>query len=97
MKQADSMIADPKPPNTWVSVRDHENPVSPGQKRPPRGTLATPVPEPRQPEGEATGYSAAGPEWHWGLAASAGAPSGLGGAGPRPRAGGPPGGAARTP
>jgi hypothetical protein len=25
-------------------VRDHGNPVSPGQKRPPRGTFATPVP-----------------------------------------------------
>src|SRR5215813_1893946 len=36
------MIAEPKPPNMRVSVRDHENPVSPGQKRPPRGTLATP-------------------------------------------------------
>src|SRR5215472_15661999 len=58
------MIPDRNPPDTWVSVRDHRNLVSPGQKRPPRGTLATPVPQRRQPGGKATGYSAAG-LWGW--------------------------------
>src|SRR5215472_3943229 len=55
------MIPDRNPPDTWVSVRDHGNPVTPGQKRTPRSTLATPVPHRRQPGGKATGYSAAGP------------------------------------
>src|SRR5215469_14288083 len=54
------MIPGRNPPHTWVSARDHGNPVSPGQKRPPRGTLATPVPQRRQPGGKAAGYSAAG-------------------------------------
>src|SRR5215472_2248360 len=58
------MIPDRNPPYPWVSVRDHGNPVSPGRKRPPRGTSATPVPQRRQPGGKATGYSAAG-LWGW--------------------------------
>src|SRR5215472_10152084 len=59
------MIPDRNPPDTWFSVRDHGKPVAPGQKRAPRGTLATSVPTTVAAGRHSDGLFCGGPSWGW--------------------------------